>query len=130
MQPKHVYEYAVIRVVPVVEREEFVNAGVVVFCKSASYIGMKYTVPENKILSLAPQADLQEIREHLEAFSKITAGHTNGGPIARLDVAERFRWLTAVRSASIQTSRPHTGHCENLENILEHLFGEMTGITV
>jgi hypothetical protein len=122
MQPTHVYEYAVIRIVPVVEREEFVNAGVVVFCKSASYIGMKYTVPENKIRTLAPQADLQEIREHLEAFSKITAGRADGGPIARLDEAERFRWLTAVRSASIQTSRPHTGMCDDLDKTVEELF--------
>lgn len=122
---RHVYEYAVVRVVPLVEREEFVNCGVIVFCKKQKYINMKYYLPEQKILALVPGADIEEIRQNLEAFSKIAAGKKEGGPIAVLDEAERFRWLTAVRSASIQTSRPHPGVTSDLGKTLDSLFNEM-----
>jgi hypothetical protein len=122
---KNVYEYAVIRVVPLVEREEFVNVGVIVFCKKQKFISMRFQLKEDKILALKPDADLQEIKQNLEAFRKIAAGETDGGPIALLDEAERFRWLTAVRSASIQTSRPHPGVSDDLEKAAEKLFDEM-----
>lgn len=122
---KHLYEYAIVRVVPLVEREEFVNAGVILFCKKEKFIRMRYRLCENKIQALKPDADLEEIGKNLEAFSKIAAGDRDGGPIATLDEAERFRWLTAVRSASIQTSRPHPGVCENLEKAFNTLFMEM-----
>ena len=121
----HVYEYAVVRVVPLVEREEFVNAGVILFCKKKKFIRMRFLLNESKILTLKPDADLDEIRQNLEAFSKIAAGDKAGGPIALLDEAERFRWLTAVRSASIQTSRPHPGVSEDMEKALDTLFQEM-----
>lgn len=121
----HVYEYAVVRVVPLVEREEFVNAGVILFCKKKKFIRMRFQLNESKILTLKPDADLDEIRQNLEAFSKIASGDKDGGPIASLDVAERFRWLTAVRSASIQTSRPHPGVSEDMEKELEKLFQQL-----
>lgn len=121
----HVYEYAVVRVVPLVEREEFVNAGVILFCKKKKFIRMRFELNESKILTLKPDADLDEIRQNLEAFSKIASGDKDGGPIASLDVAERFRWLTAVRSASIQTSRPHPGVSEDMEKELEKLFQQL-----
>lgn len=124
---KHVYEYAVVRVVPLVEREEFVNAGVILFCKKKKFIRMRFHLREDKILALKPDADIDEIRQNLEAFSKIAAGDKDGGPIASLDVAERFRWLTAVRSASIQTSRPHPGVSDDMEKAIEALFQEMVG---
>lgn len=127
MQQKHLYEYAIVRVVPVVEREEFVNAGVILFCKLGKFIRMQYRLGEDKILTLAPDADLAEIRNNLEAFSKIAAGDRDGGPIASLDEAERFRWLTAVRSASIQTSRPHPGVTDDLDKTMNALFSEMVG---
>lgn len=127
MQQKHLYEYAIVRVVPVVEREEFVNAGVILFCKKEKFIRMVYHLREDKILALLPEADMDEIRGNLEAFCKIAAGEKEGGPIAGLDEAERFRWLTAVRSASIQTSRPHPGVCDDLEKTLNSLFKEMVG---
>ena len=127
MQQKHLYEYAIVRVVPLVEREEFVNAGVILFCKKDKFIRMQYHVREDKILKLMPDADMVEIRENLEAFCKIAAGDKDGGPIACLDEAERFRWLTAVRSASIQTSRPHPGVCNDLEETINTLFSEMVG---
>ncbi len=127
MQQKHLFEYAIIRVVPVVEREEFVNAGVIVFCKQENFIRMKFRLREDRILALKPDADLDEIRRNLEAFGKIAAGEKDGGPIASLDEAERFRWLTAVRSASIQTSRPHPGVTGDLGKTIQTLFAEMVG---
>ncbi len=127
MQQKHQYEYAIVRVVPVVEREEFVNAGVILFCKKEKFIRMKYHLSQGKILSLSPDADLEEICKNLEAFRIIANGEKGGGPIALLDQAERFRWLSAVRSASIQTSIPHTGLSANLEKTFNALFDEMVG---
>ena len=127
MPPRHIYEYAIVRVVPVVEREEFINTGVIVCCKKGKYIRMQYHLCEDKIRALSPDADMGEIRKNLEAFSKIAAGEKEGGPIASLDEAERFRWLTAVRSASIQTSRPHPGFSDNLDETTQRLFAEMVG---
>ncbi len=122
---KHIYEYAVVRVVPLVEREEFVNVGVILFCKKQKFIRMRFHLREDRILALKPDADLLEIKQNLEAFNKIASGAKDGGPIALLDEAERFRWLTAVRSASIQTSRPHPGVSDDLEKAAEKLFDEM-----
>lgn len=127
MQPKHQYEYAIVRVVPVVEREEFVNAGVILFCKKEKFIRMKYHLSQEKILMLKPDADMEEILKNLEAFRIIADGEKGGGPIALLDQVERFRWLSAVRSASIQTSRPHTGLSDDLEKTFNTLFDEMVG---
>lgn len=127
MQPKHQYEYAIVRVVPVVEREEFVNAGVILFCKKEKFIRMKYHLSQDKILMLKPDADMEEIRKNLEAFRIIADGEKGGGPIALLEMVERFRWLSAVRSASIQTSRPHTGLSDDLEKTFNTLFDEMVG---
>ena len=125
MQDKHLYEYAVIRVVPRVEREEFVNAGVVVFCKRQKFIKVLYTVNEQKILMLSPETDIDQIRLNLESFERIARGDKNGGPIAQFDIAERFRWLTAVRSSVIQTSRPHPGFCGDMEKLTEKLFYDL-----
>jgi hypothetical protein len=125
MQQKHAYEYAIVRVVPLVEREEFINVGVILFCKRQKFIRMKYRMREDKILLLYPSADIEEIRNNLEAFSKIAQGDKDSGPIASMDEAERFRWLTAVRSATIQTSRPHPGMCVDLDQALDKLFSEM-----
>lgn len=127
MQQKLQYEYAIVRVVPVVEREEFVNAGVILFCKKEKFIRMKYHLPLDKLLALRPDAEVEEIRKNLEAFRIIAYGEKEGGPIASLDPAERFRWLSAVRSASIQTSIPHTGLSTDLEKTFNSLFDEMVG---
>ncbi len=127
MQPKHQYEYAIVRVVPVVEREEFVNAGVILFCKKEKFIRMKYHLSQDKILILKPDADMEEILKNLEAFRIIADGEKGGGPIASMEPAERFRWLSAVRSASLQTSRPHTGLSNDLEKTFNALFDEMVG---
>jgi hypothetical protein len=127
MQQKHQYEYAIVRVVPVVEREEFVNAGVILFCKKEKFIRMKFQLSQDKILMLKSDADMEEIHKNLEAFRIIADGEKKGGPIASLEMAERFRWLSAVRSASIQTSRPHTGLSDDLVKTFNTLFDEMVG---
>lgn len=124
MQDKHLYEYAVVRVVPRVEREEFVNAGVVVFCKRRRFIKMLYTIDERKLLMIDPELDVEQLRLNLESFEKIAHGAKNGGPIAQFETAERFRWLTAVRSSVIQTSRPHPGLCFDIEITTQRLFAE------
>lgn len=125
MQQKHLYEYAIVRIVPCVEREEFVNVGIILFCKKEKYIRMLYKIQKDKILALKPEADLDDIRKNLYAFSRITAGDKDGGPIAALDEAERFRWLTAVRSATIQTSRPHPGITSDLDIMVDKLFSQL-----
>lgn len=105
MPGKHLYEYAVIRVVPKVEREEFVNVGIILFSKKADFIKAQYQLDAHKLRSFSPELDIDEIKAALTVFDKVCSGNNDGGEIATLDVAERFRWLTAVRSTSIQTSR-------------------------
>ncbi len=122
MPDKHLYEYAVIRFVPNVEREEFINVGVILFSKKQNYIKIRYQINQDKIKLLYPDTDFKMLQQHLEAFEKICCGAKDGGLIAEYEVPERFRWLTAVRSASIQTSRPHPGFSENLDETLEKLF--------
>lgn len=125
MQEQHLYEYAVIRYVPHVEREEFINVGVILFSKRQRYLGVRYQLNQDKIQRLAPDTDFEMLQSNLEAFDKICTGAKDGGPIAALDTPERFRWLTAVRSASLQTSRPHPGFANDLDITLEKLFQEL-----
>lgn len=125
MQDKHLYEYAVIRVLPRVEREEFLNVGIIIFCKSKKYLQVVYRLDENRLKCLAEEFDLEQIEKNLESFEKICNGAKDGGPIAQLDVPSRFRWLTAVRSSVIQTSRPHPGFCSELDHTLQRLFKEL-----
>ncbi|MFL9843356.1 DUF3037 domain-containing protein [Flavobacterium rhizosphaerae] len=125
MQERHLYEYAIVRVVPRVEREEFINVGIVLFCKRLRFIKMLYTVNETKIKTLYNEADTKQIQQNLESFQRIAEGARNSGPIALLEVPERFRWLTAVRSSVIQTSRPHPGFCTNPAEAAQQLFEEM-----
>lgn len=125
MQEKHLYEYAVIRVLPRVEREEFLNVGIVLFCKKEKYLQMKFQLDGKRLNCLYEDFDLEQVQENLLSFGKICRGANDGGPIARLDGPSRFRWLTAVRSSVIQTSRPHPGMCCKLEDTLERLFHEL-----
>jgi len=124
MQGQHLYEYAIIRVVPRVEREEFINVGVILCDWKSGFLGSKIHLDENKLLVLDPNADIEMIQNNLSSFTKICLGRANGGQIAEMDLASRFRWLTAVRSSIIQTSRPHTGFSTNLSETLEKLFIE------
>jgi hypothetical protein len=124
MQGKHLFEYALIRLVPRVEREEFVNVGVVICCKRQNFISCKIHLPAEKLLALDQDADLKLFRCYLDSFEKICAGEKTGNPIALQDAASRFRWLTAVRSSMLQTSRPHSGFSGDLEETMNSLFQE------
>lgn len=125
MQENHLYEYAVIRVVPKVEREEFFNVGIILFSKRNRYLKSRYYLNLEKLNLFASELDADSILENLEVFDTICSGNKKGGYIASLDVAERFRWLTAVRSTSIQTSRPHAGLSSDLDATFEKLYAEL-----
>lgn len=120
--PSNLFEYAIIRVVPQVEREEFINVGVVLYCKATQYLEMLFQLDEARLLALHPRADVADIRAHLEAFQAIAGGQPNAGPIAQLDAASRFRWLTARRSTVIQTSQVHPGLCGQPGEALRRLY--------
>ena len=125
MPEKHLYEYAVIRYVPRVEREEFLNVGIVLFSKRGKFIQVKWHIDEQRVKAFYDQEDVDELRANLEAFAAIAAGTSKDSRIALMDHTERFRWLTAVRSSALQTSRPHPGLCDDLEAALTHLFNEL-----
>lgn len=125
MQEKIVYEYAVIRLVPKVERGEFINVGIILFSKSAKFIRFEYFLNEEKIGAISNEVDLEVIHTTLKTYQKIAYGEREGGDIAGMEIPERFRWLTAVRSACIQTSRPHTGITNSLNHTFEKLFDEL-----
>ena len=124
MQDKHLYEYAVIRIVPVLEREEFINVGVIVFSKKEKFIKIHFKLNEQKLHSFCKDIDVEQILLNLQSFEKIANGSNDGGPIAEMDIASRFRWLTAIKSSVIQTSRPHPGLCKDLELTAKRLFEE------
>lgn len=125
MPGPHLYEYAVIRVLPVLEREEFVNVGVVLFCKRPACIHIRTAVDDARLRAFHNDLDVEQVRENLRAFEQVARGEAEGGPIARFDVPSRFRWLTAVRSSAIQTSRPHPGLSDDLERTMDRLFSEL-----
>lgn len=118
MPENHLFEYAVIRVVPRVEREEFINVGVILYCKTHQFLQMMFSLDEQRLKNFCGQVDIDEVKKHLEAFDKICRGVADGGPIAKLDLGQRFRWLTATRSTVVQTSKVHPGLCtEPLETL-------------
>ena len=125
MQDRHLYEYAVVRVVPKVEREEFINVGLILFCKRKRFLRFQYQLPEAKIRMYCQEFDLEQVKENLQSFARICAGDRQGGPIAQLEVDERFRWITAVKSSSIQSSRPHPGFSVDLEATFQKLYREL-----
>ena len=119
------YDYAVIRVVPRVEREEFVNVGIIVSCPAHDFLEARIELVPERIAALDATLDLDAIRSHLEAIPIVCRGGSEAGPIGRLSPRERFHWLVAPRSAVIQTSASHSGRCENPEALLEHLLDTM-----
>lgn len=121
MKENLLFEYAVIRLVPMVEREEFLNVGLVLFCKKENFLESKYHIDKNRILSFNPSIDIEEVEQHLNAFQRICKGSTDAGTIGALDAASRFRWLTATRSTIIQCSKVHPGFSTNLAETLERL---------
>lgn len=119
------YDYAIVRVVPRVEREEFVNAGVIVCCPAKNFLAARIELHENRLLALDPYVDLELVRAHLASIPAICAGGKQAGPLGRLSRSERFGWLVAPRSTVIQTSRVHSGRCTDPESLLEHLLDTM-----
>ncbi|BAP30233.1 uncharacterized protein CHSO_1196 [Chryseobacterium sp. StRB126] len=125
MQEDKIYEYAVIRLVPKVEREEFFNIGLVMFSKKEKFIRVEFYLCPDKFKLMHSKLDYDDIIQNLESFQKIANGDKDGGPIALLEIPERFRWLTAVRSAVVQTSRPHPGKSKDLNITFGKLFEEL-----
>ncbi|HTV14343.1 MAG TPA: DUF3037 domain-containing protein [Acidobacteriaceae bacterium] len=115
------FDYAILRVVPRVERQEFINAAVVVYCPEKKYLAAHVAYDPARVRALWPEADLELIRQHLEAVPRICAGDETAGPIARLAQRERFHWLTSPRSTIIQPSPVHTGVCDGTESLLDRL---------
>lgn len=125
MREKNLFEYAVIRVVPRVEREEFLNVGVILYCSKQKFLKVMYHVDKNRLKACCSGLDLEEIEENLRSVSKIADGGKDGGPIGQLDWASRFRWLTATRSTVVQTSKVHPGFCEDAQQTLERLYSQL-----
>lgn len=125
MQGKHLYEYAVIRVVPRVEREEFLNVGLILYSKRPAYLKVRYSVNQEKLRLFSTELDMDFLYTNLSAFDKICSGTKEGGEIARLDITERFRWLTAIRSTSLQTSVARLGFSDDLDATFEALYHEL-----
>lgn len=122
MADRHQFQYAVLRVVPRVERGECVNAGVILFCRSRAYLAARVGLDEALVRALAPDLDLEVVRQHLEAVPRIAAGDAGAGPIAALEQPQRFHWLVAPSSTVVQVSPVHTGLCDDAEPWLDRLF--------
>lgn len=122
---RSVFQYAVVRVVPRVERGECLNVGIVLLCRPRRYLGARMLLDEARLAAFAPELDPATLRPHLEAIERIAAGDPTAGPIARLDRAERFHWLVAPASTIIQPSEVHTGLCHDPAAELEHLVATL-----
>ena len=128
MRAPDTYDYAVIRVVPRVERGEFINAGVIVSCEKTGFLKAAIELDEARVLALDPGVDLETLRRHLAAIQRICEGGPDAGPIGLLPQRARFHWLTAKRSAILQTSPVHMGRCGDMEAIVEHLMARMVRV--
>ena len=125
MREKELFEYAVIRVIPRVEREEFLNVGVILYCPAQDFLQSAFELHEERLCTLAPDLTISEIKEHLLAFERICAGGAEAGTIGALPPGERFRWLTAPRSTIVQTSPVHTGLCSDARETLARLLAKL-----
>lgn len=125
MQEKVLYEYAVIRVLPRVEREEFMNVGVLLYCQSRNFLRAVSSINEERLKTFAPDLKAEVLREHLNSFARISGGGYDAGPIGKLSIGERFRWLTAPRSTVVQTSSVHTGLSRNPQTTLDELMEKL-----
>ena len=122
MQSKLIYEFAVVRLVPKVEREEFINIGVIVLCRAKKFLKIKYFLDDRKLEVFSKSVDRALIEKYLCAWSDVCEGAPVGGKIGELEIRLRFRWLTASRSTIIQSSRVHAGLCDDPEILLDELF--------
>lgn len=121
----HIYEYAVIRYVPRVEREEFINVGLIMMCKRKRWIRVAIRVPEQRIRMFDSAMSPDELLQQLSLFTAVAEKRSDAGPMTQLEPEERFRWLTAVKSACIQTSRPHPGLSTDLDADFDRLLAEL-----
>lgn len=125
MQEKFLFEYAVIRVMPRVEREEFMNVGIILFCAKQKFLKSIFVLDETRMLAFSPKIDLEELKANLCAFERISIAAKGSGPIGQYDQASRFRWLTATRSTVVQCSKVHPGLCTDAEETLLRLHQEL-----
>lgn len=125
MQELNRYEFAVVRLVPCIEREEFLNVGLAMMCKRKRWIKVAIHLPVEKMSILCPEMDSEIVMRQLRAFVDIAEGKKSAGPVSQYPVEERFRWISAVKSSIIQTSRPHPGLCEDLDATFSCLFDEL-----
>lgn len=125
MQEKFLFEYAVIRVMPRVEREEFINVGIILFCAKQKFLKSIFALDEARMLAFSPKIDLDELKANLCAFERISIAAKGSGPIGQYDQASRFRWLTATRSTVVQCSKVHPGLCTDAEETLLRLHEEL-----
>ena len=125
MPTKETYEYAVIRLVPRVEREEFLNVGVILYSKRHRYLDMRFHLDADRIAAFATEVDVEEIEQYLNGWVAVCKGAPHGGRIGQLDQHLRFRWLVAARSTILQSSRTHPGMCDDPTAVLERLFGQL-----
>lgn len=128
MPPLVWYSYAVVRVVPRVERGEYLNAGVLLFAPTARFLAARIALDDGRVHAFAPALDRTVVKRHLHAFVVICAGAPEGGPIARLPLSERFHWLTAPRSTVIQTSPVHVGQCTDPTTALDALYDTLVRV--
>lgn len=125
MQENHLYEYAVVRIVPRVEREEFLNVGVILYCPRKGFLQVMYKLDEARLKAFSCKLEPEELQASLGALERICKGGNNSGPIGTLPIASRFRWLTATRSTIIQTSKIHPGFCAEPQEALNRLFTQL-----
>ena len=116
------FQYAIVRVVPDVERGESLNAGVILYCRRLGFLGARTALDEAALAALAPRCVADDVRAHLAVLERVAAGDPDGGPIAALPPSERFHWLTAPSSTIVQSSAVHTGLTSDPAGELEHLF--------
>ncbi len=122
MQNRCTFEFAIIRFVPKVEREEFFNVGVIVFSKRKKFLKVKYHIDQHKLKAFSSDITIEHLEEYLKSWELISIGAPSGGAIGKLELSDRFRWLTACRSTIIQSSKTHPGICHDPQKELDHLF--------
>ncbi len=125
MQENHLFEYAVIRIVPKVEREEFMNTGVILYCARQRFLKTMFTLNEERLRAFCRDIDIDEVQQHLRSFQQVAEGGREAGVIGTLDVASRFRWLTATRSTVVQCSKVHPGLCKDPLAMLHRLHEQL-----
>jgi len=125
VRERHAFDYALVRVVPRVERGEFLNAGVIVFCSTLAYLDARVELDRERLLMLHPSIDLDLVQSYLEAIPKICAGGSEEGSIGSLPQRARFHWLVSPRSTVIQTSEVHAGVSDDPKAALENLFEKL-----